>query len=209
MQPPHKSRVRIAAALATVCAACVAACAGQATGSPANAPVPDAAERIEDLRVLNGAEGVVRAEGVRLVGVRAPAFEVHVRAPVATAYAALTDAYRVAGFPATRFDTTTHIVGAVDVRAADRIDVPTLRRYVSCGGGSYAEPSLGEYRVMVTLLSRVTPDGAGSLVSTQLFAAGQRPGAAGPRTVCPTTGRLEAIVNRAVKAVADPRAPTP
>ena len=204
-QPVPRSAVRPAAVAAAAClgAACLAAASACSTvvngTSPARAPDAPAA-RIEAQRVQ--VDGLSDDVLLRFSASRAPAVETRVNAPVARAYAALGAAFFEVGLPPTRSDSTRHTIGAINLPAAGLIETSTLARYVSCGSGSLAEGPLGEYRVRLTLLSRVTEEGSGSVVSTQLFAVGQPPsGTSGNRGDVrgQSSGRLEGALARAVQ----------
>ena len=198
-------------------AAALAACATVSAGACSTIVNGTSPERAPDARAAQVEEQRIQVDGpsddilLRFSQSRAPAVETRVNAPVDRAYAALGGAFFEVGLPPTRSDSARRTVGAVNLPAAGLIETGTLARYVSCGSGSLAEGPLGEYRVRLTLLSRVTEEGSGSVVSTQLFAVGQPPsGTSGNRgdVRCQSSGRLEGALGRAVQKALAGAAPT-
>lgn len=185
--------LRGAAATASLTTACATTSA-----NPDLAPVPSAATATqvrEQVIVDPAADAVVLQSSVT----RAPAFEARVDAPPATVYALLAAAYEQVGLRHTTYDTSARTLGAVNVRVANQVGGVALARYVECGNGTLADGSLGEYRVRLSLYSRVSPQASGSVVSSQLFATAVRPAASNFPVPCRSTGRLETAVGAAVR----------
>lgn len=201
----HARRRRVAFApsrprvLGAVAAALTAACTGACTSAIANperAPSPPATRNV-DAPVL--VEAPASSTLLKLTTTGAPPVETRIRASAPNAFAVLALAYESVGVPHTAADTAARTVGAVNVRLPSNVGGAPLARYVSCGSGSVAEGGMSEMRVRATLLSRVTPEGSGSVLSSQLVATGEHLTGYSGTVPCRSTGRLEQAVARAVR----------
>lgn len=180
----------------------VLALAGACTSAIANperAPSAPATRNNDSPVLVEGPSSAAPTLLLRLTTDGAAAVESRVRASVPNAFAVLALAYESVGVPHTAADTAAHTVGAVNVRLAGLVGNVPRARYVSCGSGSVAEGGASELRVRATLLTRVTPEGSGSVLSSQLVATGEHLTGNGGAVPCRSTGRLEQAVARAVR----------
>ena len=76
-----------------------------------------------------------------------------------------------------------------------RLEGKRLSSWIDCGTGMTAIPKADEYRVTMSLVSRVSPDAGGATRLETVLTASARPSSnAGDPVNCQSNGRLEARV---------------
>jgi hypothetical protein len=104
--------------------------------------------------------------------------------------AALTTTYTDLGIDVKTWDPETRQVGNKNFSKMYRLGGAALSNYVGCGLTTTG-PVADSYRVTMSLVSRVTPSGAGSRVETQLNAYAEDLGSSKGKLSCLTLGTLE------------------
>jgi hypothetical protein len=107
--------------------------------------------------------------------------------------------YEELGVPPGTNDPATGRFGNVDFWKQRRFGNEALSTYLHCGD-SFTGPVANSYRVYISLISIVRPDGkGGSEVETAFTAQAQNmEGSAGDRIACGTSGRLEERMRRSI-----------
>jgi hypothetical protein len=117
----------------------------------------------------------------------------------ARAFEAVKAVYADLGVPTGVNDPTTGRIGNTNFWKLRKLGNEALSTYLSCGD-SFTGPAADNYRVYISLISAVRPNGtAASELETSFTAQAQNmEGTAGDRVACGTTGRLEERIRRAV-----------
>ena len=107
--------------------------------------------------------------------------------------------YEELGVPAGTHDPATGRVGNIDFWKQRRLGNEPLSSYLNCGD-SFTGPLANTYRIYISLLSIVRPDGkGGSELETAFHAQAQNmEGSSGDRISCGSTGRLEERIRKTV-----------
>ena len=125
------------------------------------------------------------------------------KAPIAAspsrAFAALKVVYEELGVPAGTHDPATGRFGNTDFWRTRRLGNAALSTYLNCGE-SFTGPVANNYRIYISLLSVIRPDGKGqSELETAFSAQAQNmEGTSADRIACGSTGRLEELIRRNV-----------
>ena len=125
------------------------------------------------------------------------------KAPVPAAPNRVFDAaklvYEELGVPAGTHDPATGRIGNLDFWKQRRLGNEPLSAYLNCGD-SFTGPLANTYRIYISLLSIVRPDGkGGSELETAFHAQAQNmEGSSGDRIACGSTGRLEERIRKTV-----------
>jgi hypothetical protein len=137
----------------------------------------------------------------------APNAKVPIPVGPSRAFAALKTVYEELGIPAGTNDPTTGRVGNTNFWKTRKLANEAISTYLNCGN-SITGSAADTYRVYISLVSVIRPDGQGaSELETAFTAAAQNmEGTASDRVVCGTTGRLEERIRQALlrKAAAEP-----
>ncbi len=127
----------------------------------------------------------------------------NVKSPVPAApnrvFDALRAVYEELGIPPGTHDPTTGRIGNVDFWKQRRLANEAMSTFIHCGE-SFTGPVANNYRIYISLMSIVRPDGKGqSELETAFSAAAQNmEGSSGDRIACGSTGRLEERIRKAV-----------
>jgi hypothetical protein len=107
--------------------------------------------------------------------------------------------YEELGVPPGTNDPATGRFGNVDFWKQRRFGNEALSTYLNCGD-SFTGPVANSYRIYLSLISIVRPDGkGGSEVETAFTAQAQNmEGSAGDRIACGTSGRLEERIRKSI-----------
>ena len=114
-------------------------------------------------------------------------------------FEAVKAAYEELGVPPGTHDPTTGRIGNTDFWKQRRFGNEAMSAYLSCGE-SFTGPVANNYRIYISLISLVRPDGKGaSEVETAFTAQAQNmEGSSGDRIACGSTGRLEERIRKMV-----------
>src|SRR5688500_2531993 len=115
------------------------------------------------------------------------------------AFEALKQVYAELEIPPGTLDPSTGRVGNTDFWKTRRLGGQVMSTYLSCGD-SFTGPAADNYRIYISLLSLIRPDGKGaSELETAFSAQAQNmEGTSGDRIPCGSTGRLEERIRKAV-----------
>jgi hypothetical protein len=107
--------------------------------------------------------------------------------------------YAELGVPEGTHDPATGRIGNTDFWKQRRLGNEPLSSYLNCGD-SFTGPLANTYRIYISLLSQVRPDGkGGSELETAFHAQAQNmEGSSGDRIACGSTGRLEERIRKTV-----------
>lgn len=165
--------------------ACLAACS--------SAPIQDPSQRNRILATTDA--GVLRSSDAPAIGV------ITLNAPPDDVLGALSDAYSDLGIEVRLWNPQTRQVGNKNFSKMYRLGGAPLSTYVGCGlttTGAAAD----SYRVTMSLISQVTPNGSGSRVQTELTAYAEDIGSSKGTLACLTLGTLEERIHQlAIKHV--------
>ena len=115
------------------------------------------------------------------------------------AFDALKAVYAELGVPPATSDPATGQVGNPNFWKTRRLGKEAISTYLNCGD-TFNGAAADNYRVYISLISMVRPDGrGGSELETAFSALAQNmEGTAGDRVACGTTGRLEEQIRRSL-----------
>jgi hypothetical protein len=115
------------------------------------------------------------------------------------AFEALKAVYDELGIPPGTHDPATGRFGNTDFWKQRRLGNEAMSAYLNCGE-SFTGPVANNYRIYISLLSVIRPDGKGaSELETAFSAQAQNmEGSSGDRIACGSTGRLEERIRKAV-----------
>jgi hypothetical protein len=130
----------------------------------------------------------------------APNAKVPVPAAAGRVFDAVRAVYDELGIPVAVSDAATGQVGNTNFFKTRKLGTEALSTYVNCGDSFGAGTAADTYRVYLSILSMVHPDGSGaSQLETSVMASAQNmEGTASDRITCGTTGRLEERIRQAV-----------
>lgn len=157
------------------------ACAACATTAPSSSPASDRILVSSDAGVIRDYSSIANPTAA-------------VAAPADSAFAALRAIYKWAGVDVTLYKPETRDIGNLSFTKYNRLGGTLLHEYVSCGS-TMTGPAADNYRVQMSLVSRVTPKETGSSVETVLTARADDPGTSKGWLACQTTGALENKIN--------------
>jgi hypothetical protein len=158
-------------------AVCGCASAGVPEGTPPRQPV-----------VLEQAN-----RGI-LLGERPAASTAQIPVPPAEVWAAVKKVYGDLEIPILVDNPPGHQLGNANFFRARTMAGQPMETLVDCGDGMTG-PKAASYRIYMSLLTDVRPDGkGGTTVQTTFLTAGQDIANAGDRITCVTTGRFERLV---------------
>ena len=131
----------------------------------------------------------------------APNAKVVVPAPPNRVFEAVTAVYRELDIPIATNDPASGRVGNPDFWKARKLGGQPISTYLNCGD-SITGAAADNYRVYISLLSAVGPDGSGGSQLETAFTATARnmEGTTADRVACGTTGRLEERIYKEVVA---------
>ena len=117
----------------------------------------------------------------------------------ARAFEALKSVYVELGIPPGVSDPATGRVGNTDFWKLRRLGDQAMSNYLNCGD-SFTGPAANSYRIYISLLSVVRPDGKGaSELETAFHAQAQNmEGTSADKIPCGSTGRLEERIRKSV-----------
>ncbi len=126
-----------------------------------------------------------------------PTAKAHVPVPPSRVFAALKPVYEELGVPPAIDDPTTGRFGNTDFWKTHKLGTVPISTYLNCGE-SILGPTADHYRVYISVISMVRPDGKGeSELETALSAeARNMEGTTSDLVLCGTTGRLEEIIRQ-------------
>jgi len=125
------------------------------------------------------------------------------KAPIAAspsrAFDALKVVYEELGIPPGTNDPATGRIGNTDFWKQRRLGNEAMSTYLNCGE-SFTGPVANNYRIYISLLSVIRPDGKGaSELETAFHAQAQNmEGSSADRISCGSTGRLEERIRKSV-----------
>jgi hypothetical protein len=113
------------------------------------------------------------------------------------AFEALKQVYAELEIPPGTNDPSTGRFGNTDFWKTRRLGGQAMSTYLSCGE-SFAGPAANNYRIYISLISMVRPDGKGASELETAFAAQAQnmEGTSGDRIPCGSTGRLEERIRK-------------
>ena len=128
-----------------------------------------------------------------------PNAKVLIPAPPGRTFEAVKAVYEELGIPAGTHDPSTGRIGNTDFWKSRRLGNEAMSAYLNCGE-SFTGPVANNYRIYISLLSVVRPDGkGGSELETAFSAQAQNmEGTSGDRIACGSTGRLEERIRKSV-----------
>jgi hypothetical protein len=140
-----------------------------------------------------------------LLAERPRASAANIAAPPAAVWLAVKKVYADWEIPLTVENTSTRQIGNANFYKARQIAGESMTKFVDCGSGM-AGPKAATYRIYISLLTDVIPDGkGGTKLQTTFVAMGQDlAGGSSDRIPCGTTGRLEQLFLERVAAIAKP-----
>jgi hypothetical protein len=120
-------------------------------------------------------------------------------APPGRVFEALKAVYEELGVPPGTSDPSTGRFGNTDFWKTRRLGDQPMSTYLSCGE-SFTGPAANNYRIYISLVSIVRPDGkGGSEVETAFHAQAQNmEGTSADRIPCGSTGRLEERIRKSL-----------
>ena len=115
------------------------------------------------------------------------------------AFQALKAVYEELGIPPGTHDPATGRVGNTDFWKSRRLGEEALSSYLNCGD-SFSGPVANSYRIYISLISVIRPDGKGASELETAFAAQAQnmEGTSADRIACGSTGRLEERIRKSV-----------
>ena len=130
-----------------------------------------------------------------------PNAKVLVPAPPGRVFEVLGAVYKELDIPITTNDPATGRVGNTDFWKSRKLGGQAISTYLNCGD-SITGPAADNYRVYISLLSAVRPEGNGGSELETAFTATARnmEGTTADRVACGTTGRLEERILNSVLA---------
>lgn len=111
---------------------------------------------------------------------------------------ALVEAFKELGIPIELADPAVGQVANTQFRVGRTLAGSRLSLFLSCGE-TLTGPRADSDRVVMSVVSTVTPAGSASLVETRVVGVATDTGGTGGRLACSSTGELEARLHRAVK----------
>lgn len=122
-----------------------------------------------------------------------------VPAPPSRVFEAVKAVYGELGIPAGTHDPASMVFGNTDFWKSRRLGDVALSTYLNCGE-SFTGPVANNYRIYMSLLSKVHSDGkGGSELETAFSAQAQNmEGSSSDRIACGSTGRLEERIRKSV-----------
>lgn len=119
---------------------------------------------------------------------------VHLKSAPAVTLDALRTAYTELGVDVGLFDPSTGQVGNKNFVKMHKLAGVPLSQYFGCGD-TMTGPAADDYSVTMSLVSRVSPEGTGSRVDTQVQARAQNITSSSGSVRCETKGEFEAKLN--------------
>ena len=128
-----------------------------------------------------------------------PNAKVPIPAPPSRVFEAVRQVYGELEIPPGTHDPSTGRVGNTDFWKSRRLGGQAMSTYLSCGE-TFTGPAADNYRIYISLISMIRPDGKGaSELETAFSAQGQNmEGTSADRIPCGSTGRLEERIRKAV-----------
>jgi hypothetical protein len=122
-----------------------------------------------------------------------------IAAAPARAFEAVKQVYAELGVPPGTHDPASGRFGNTDFWKSRRFGDQPISTYLNCGE-SFTGPAANNYRIYISLLSVIRPDGkGGSELETAFHASAQNmEGTSADRIPCGSTGRLEERIRKAV-----------
>lgn len=122
-------------------------------------------------------------------------------APEATVWNAVKRVYAELDVPVMLENRATHQLGNVDFYKTRQFVGKAMTEFIDCGGG-ITGPYAASYRIYMSLLTTVIPDGKGgtAVATTMTAAAKDMAGGSADRIVCAPNGRFESLFLERVKA---------
>ncbi len=122
----------------------------------------------------------------------APNAKAHIPVAPSRVFDALKPVYEELGIPVTLDDPTTGRLGNTDFWKTRKLGTEPMSTYLNCGD-SIMGPAADNYRIYISLVSLVRPDGKGEteLETSVTAQARNMEGTTSDRVACGTTGRLE------------------
>ena len=126
-----------------------------------------------------------------------PNAKAHLPGSPSRVFDALKSVYQELGVPAAIYDPSTGRFGNTDFWKTGKLGAEPISMYLNCGD-SIMGPAADYYRVYISVISVVRPDGKGeSELETALSAqARNMEGTTSDRVSCGTTGRLEQLIRQ-------------
>ncbi len=150
---------------------------------------------------VTGAPPVIVTTDRIIQGERPRSSVTTIAVPPATAWPVVKKVYQALGVDVTVDDLTSHQVGNQNFWKTRTFAGHRMSELVGCGSGMTG-PKADEYRIYMTLITRINPDGQGGTRLETLFVpVGQDvSGGSADRIPCGSTGTLEGIINESVRA---------
>jgi len=126
-----------------------------------------------------------------------PNAKAHIPASPSRVFDALKSVYEELGVPPAISDPTTGRFGNTDFWKTGKLGAEHISQYLNCGD-SMMGPAADNYRIYISVVSQVHPDGKGETdLETSLAAqARNMEGTSSDRVSCGTTGRLEEQIRK-------------
>lgn len=115
------------------------------------------------------------------------------------AFQALPQVYQDLGIPMGTQDPAQRLFGNRKVQVSRRLGRQPLSRVVNCGNTAFGAPVADSYRVQLSIVSTVRPEGSGSRLETRVEASAAQPGVSGAPVACASTGWLEERIATGVR----------
>jgi hypothetical protein len=103
------------------------------------------------------------------------------------------------GIPVSLSDPAKHLIGNDGLNLRRRLGNTTLDRFIDCGN-TQGSPSANSYEVHLAVRTTVSPDPAGSVLSTTVVAMGRPVSFSGDYVRCSSTGALESRIADGARA---------
>ena len=126
-----------------------------------------------------------------------PNAKAHLSASPSRVFDALKSVYAALGVPPAIDDPATGRIGNTDFWKTGKLGAEPISQYLNCGD-SIMGPAADTYRIYISVVSQVHPDGKGETdLETALVAqARNMEGTSSDRVACGTTGRLEELIRQ-------------
>lgn len=118
-------------------------------------------------------------------------------APSGAVWAVLPDVYEELGVPDAGAGTEELVFGSLDFLAR-RIEGKRLSTFIDCGMGVTAMPRADEYRVNMTIITKLTPVSDGTLTETLVQATARPRDVSGNPVSCQSNGTLETRITELI-----------
>ena len=172
----------------------LSACGGNS--QPSSAPPPTTSPTSTNVREIGGDEDVSNLRLRSLTGAEASFTQ-----PPAIVWPAVLKAYDKVGIPLSLSDERSMTAGNQGLKLVGKLGKTPLSTYFDCGRDVLGVRA-DTYTLIISVVSKVAPEGSGAQVQTTVLAQGINPrgGSTGGSISCGTTGMLEQDLHTAINA---------